>query len=157
DKNFLQPKKDSPLATQGAGTEDPGLPTYVGAVTPEGAEPWNWQWTWDAFMNKTLTVSRDGKHHARFNKISAALDRVLPGMTVRVLDSSVYAEQLNIVDATRHKGVTLEAVQGATIAMAPAAAQVLKIENVSGLTVKGFHLHSEKHAQDGVNRPQLSV
>jgi hypothetical protein len=46
-KNFLRPAKDSELAKGGAGGD---LPTYVGAVPPEGVEPWDWQKTWDARM-----------------------------------------------------------------------------------------------------------
>jgi hypothetical protein len=42
-ENFLRPKKDSPLATGGAGGD---LPKYVGAVPPKGAKPWNWEVTW---------------------------------------------------------------------------------------------------------------
>jgi serine/threonine-protein kinase len=45
---FLRPAKDSPLATDGAGKDDPTLPTYVGAVPPEGVKPWDWQKTWKA-------------------------------------------------------------------------------------------------------------
>ncbi len=43
--DFLRPAKDSPLAKAGAGGD---LPSYVGAVPPEGAEPWDWQKTWKA-------------------------------------------------------------------------------------------------------------
>jgi hypothetical protein len=46
--NFLQPAKDSLLATGGAGVKDSALPAYVGAVAPEGAEPWDWDRTWKA-------------------------------------------------------------------------------------------------------------
>jgi hypothetical protein len=42
--DFLRPPKDSPLAT--AGVDDPALPPYVGAVPPEGVEPWDWDRTW---------------------------------------------------------------------------------------------------------------
>jgi serine/threonine protein kinase len=46
--DFLRPLADSPLATEGAGKEDPSLPTYVGAVPPKGVEPWDWDKTWKA-------------------------------------------------------------------------------------------------------------
>jgi hypothetical protein len=46
--DFLRPDKDSPLATEGAGKDDPTLPRYVGAVPPEGAEAWDWDRTWPA-------------------------------------------------------------------------------------------------------------
>jgi len=47
--NFLRPAKDSPLAKAGAGRD---LPTYVGAVPPEGVQAWDWQKTWNARMRK---------------------------------------------------------------------------------------------------------
>jgi hypothetical protein len=46
--DFLRPAEDSPLATQGAGNEDPTLPKYVGALPPEGVEPWDWDKTWQS-------------------------------------------------------------------------------------------------------------
>jgi serine/threonine protein kinase len=45
---FLRPAKASPLASQGAGRADPALPAYIGAVPPEGAEPWDWTRSWPA-------------------------------------------------------------------------------------------------------------
>ena len=57
-KNFLRPAKDSPLATGGAGGD---LPTYVGAVPPEGVEPWDWQKTWNARIAKSSKESKTGK------------------------------------------------------------------------------------------------
>jgi hypothetical protein len=48
DPDFLRPPKDSPLARGGAGVTDPSLPAYVGAVPPEGVEPWDWDKTWSA-------------------------------------------------------------------------------------------------------------
>src|SRR5262249_46865694 len=47
-KEFLRPAKDPPLATNGAGSQDPDLPPYVGAVPPEGVAAWDWQKTWKA-------------------------------------------------------------------------------------------------------------
>jgi hypothetical protein len=46
--DFLRPAKNSPLATAGAGNEDPSLPRYVGALPPPGTEPWDWDRTWQA-------------------------------------------------------------------------------------------------------------
>jgi hypothetical protein len=43
--DFLRPAKDSPLATGGAGKDDPALPSYVGAVPPEGTAEWDWEKT----------------------------------------------------------------------------------------------------------------
>jgi hypothetical protein len=48
DPDFLRPPKGSPLAAGGAGVSDIPLPAYVGAVPPEGVEPWDWQKTWNA-------------------------------------------------------------------------------------------------------------
>ncbi len=46
--NFLRPARGSPLATEGAGKDDPTLPAYVGAVPPEGVAAWDWDKTWKA-------------------------------------------------------------------------------------------------------------
>jgi hypothetical protein len=43
--DFLRPASTSPLATQGAGSDDPHLPRYVGAVPPEGVALWDWEKT----------------------------------------------------------------------------------------------------------------
>jgi len=43
DPAYLRPAADSPLAKGGAGGD---LPSYVGAVPPEGVEPWKWEKTW---------------------------------------------------------------------------------------------------------------
>jgi hypothetical protein len=44
----IRPRKDSPVATQGAGTVDPSLPAYGGANPPDGVAPWDWDRTWRA-------------------------------------------------------------------------------------------------------------
>ncbi len=56
--NFLRPAKDSPLALGGAGGQKAAasasgapLPAYVGAVPPEGVEPWDWDKTWKAIVH----------------------------------------------------------------------------------------------------------
>jgi hypothetical protein len=46
---FLLPAKDSPMGKSGAGGD---LPTYVGAVPPQGVEPWDWSRTWKARTRK---------------------------------------------------------------------------------------------------------
>jgi hypothetical protein len=56
DPHFLQPAKDSPLATGGAGGD---LPAYVGAVPPEGVAPWDWDKTWKARVRKF--AQKEGK------------------------------------------------------------------------------------------------
>jgi hypothetical protein len=50
DADFLRPPKHSTLAEVGAGLSDKALPlpSYVGAVPPEGVEAWDWSVTWKA-------------------------------------------------------------------------------------------------------------
>jgi hypothetical protein len=50
--DFLRPDRDSPLATKGAGKDDSGLPSYVGAVPPGGVKPWDWERTWRSRQTK---------------------------------------------------------------------------------------------------------
>src|SRR5262249_3925837 len=86
DANFLRPPKGSPLGT--AGVNDAVLPPYVGAVPPEGVEPWDWDWAWDAHVRRLLTVSQMPAGGGRFRTIKAALDKAQPGMTIRILDDA---------------------------------------------------------------------
>jgi predicted Ser/Thr protein kinase len=46
---FFRPPKESKLAKAGAGKD---LPSYVGAVPPEGVTPWDWEKTWRAYVPK---------------------------------------------------------------------------------------------------------
>jgi hypothetical protein len=55
--HYLKPRSTSPLATGGAGGD---LPSYVGAVPPEGVEPWDWDKTWEA-RNLGQKASKTGK------------------------------------------------------------------------------------------------
>jgi hypothetical protein len=50
----LRPRKASPLATQGAGTQDGSLPHYIGALPPEDSPAWDWEKTWRARLRRTL-------------------------------------------------------------------------------------------------------
>ena len=59
DIDFLRPKKSSPLATRGAGGD---LPSYVGALPPEGVQRWDWEKTWKAQGRKSeQPASKSGK------------------------------------------------------------------------------------------------
>src|SRR5581483_5285963 len=113
---FLRPTKGSPLATGGAGNEDPTLPRYVGALPPEGEYPWDWDRTWrmppDAQL---LTVSKDEGDGGKYRTINDALKDARPWATVRVLDDGAYREQLLLNRAGALTGVTLEAVRGAVL------------------------------------------
>jgi hypothetical protein len=44
----VRPGKASRLGGSGAGRDDPKLPRYIGALPPEGVEPWDWDCTWRA-------------------------------------------------------------------------------------------------------------
>jgi hypothetical protein len=55
---FLRPGPGSALATGGAGNADPSLPRYVGALPPEGAEPWDWDRTWRARAKQTAEKTK---------------------------------------------------------------------------------------------------
>jgi hypothetical protein len=48
--DFFRPTQNSELAKGGAGGD---LPSYVGAVPPEGVKQWDWQKTWNARMRKS--------------------------------------------------------------------------------------------------------
>jgi serine/threonine protein kinase len=140
DPNFLRPPKDSPLATGGAGTSDISLPAYVGAVPPEGVEPWDWQKTWDIQCRRLLTVSKEPAAGGHFRTIQEALDKVQPEMTIRVLDDAVYAECLLIT--ARHSRVTLEAASHATLHKLPDKDVIAWIRGVPGFTLRGFRFTS---------------
>ena len=139
DRDFLRPAKNPRLAKEGAGGD---LPRYVGAVPPTGVEPWNRQWTWDAVVEKRLTVSKDLETGGRFRTIGAALEKVKPGQTIRVLDDAVYPEALKILRPATQSGIVLEAVNGATIAF-PKGNLGISISNVPRLTIRGFRLRHE--------------
>src|SRR5262249_29776774 len=90
--DFLRPGKDSPLATAGAGREDPSLPAYVGAVPPEGVAPWDWQRTWQVPPpGVLLTVSKKPEDGGTYRTINEALTKVKPWATIRILDDATYA------------------------------------------------------------------
>jgi serine/threonine protein kinase/nitrous oxidase accessory protein NosD len=136
--DFLRPLPDSPLATEGAGKEDPSLPTYVGAVPPKGMEPWDWDKTWKIVtIPNGLTVAKDGT--GQYTTISEALTAVRPRMTIRVLDDATYAEALSIDDRTKYEGVTLEGLKHAVIEL-PSTTEVLAIRDVPRFRLKGFRI-----------------
>jgi nitrous oxidase accessory protein NosD len=141
DANFLRPAKDSPLATAGAGKTDPSLPSYVGALPPEGVAPWDWQRTWLAPPpGKLLTVSKETKDGGQFRTINEALQKAQPWTTIRVLDDAAYAEQVILQDAARHTGVALEAPRKATIQLPPEATWGVQIKDVPHVRLRGFRL-----------------
>ncbi|MGI8979411.1 MAG: protein kinase domain-containing protein [Pirellulaceae bacterium] len=143
--DFLQPAKDSPLATAGAGGD---LPAYVGAVPPVGTKAWDWDQTWKALeaaakvvtIENGWTVAQDGT--GQYKTIGEALDKVSPGQTIRVLDNAVYKELLNINRPTSQAGITLEAPQDATLQF-PGSGFGIKITKVPRVTLRGFRFTHE--------------
>jgi hypothetical protein len=137
--DFLRPAKDSPLASAGAGKTDPSLPSYVGAVPPEGVAPWDWQRTWLAPPpGKLLTVSHDAKDGGPFRTINEALAKAGPWTTIRVLDAATYAERIVLDNPAQYTGVVLEAPKGATIELTDKSRVALSIKGVPHVRVHGF-------------------
>ena len=97
-----------------------------------------------------LTVSKEAKDGGQYRSINAALDQVKPGQTIRVLDDANYAETLYLTQPSRHAGITLEAVREATIPMTAGAESVVKIIDVPGVVLRGFHFRGE--GQPGARR-----
>jgi serine/threonine protein kinase len=90
-----------------------------------------------------LTVSQDEKGGGTFRSIGAALDKVKPGQTIRVLDDAVYREPIAINSSSQHAGITLEATRGATIETAAADRSLgILIQGVPDVTIRGFRLRS---------------
>ena len=89
-----------------------------------------------------LTVSKEARDHAKYSTIGAALDKVRAGQTIRVLDPGPYAEYLSIKRA-HHANITLEASRQAVLD-APGDGNVMEIEGVAGVTLRGFQLRRRK-------------
>jgi serine/threonine protein kinase len=155
--DYLRPDRKSPLATSGTGKEDPSLPSYVGALPPEGTEPWHWErarrMPKDAQL---LTVSKESSNGGKYRRINEALKDAQPWATIRVLDSGKYKEAIVLNDRKKHEGITLEAVKGATLHMAEGVRRLVTIEDVSQVRVTGFKC-SEKSAGFDSNRAFVLV
>src|SRR5262249_23663582 len=137
--DYLRPNADAPLATAGAGTTDPSLPRYVGALPPKGVEPWDWERTWRMPRDaKLLTVSKDPADRADFSTLGAALAAATPWTTIRVLDGATYAESLTLDQAARHEGICLQAVREATLLMPAAGPYAVGIRDVPHVRLEGF-------------------
>src|SRR5262249_50394397 len=141
--DYLRPDADSPLATGGAGTTDPSLPRYVGALPPTGVEPWDWERTWRMPRDaQLLTVSKDPADRADFSTLGAALAAAKPWTPIRVLDRATYTESLTLDQAARHEGICLRAVREATLLMPTDAAHAVAIRDVPHVRLQGFRVRS---------------
>jgi nitrous oxidase accessory protein NosD len=156
--DYLRPDADSPLATAGAGTADPSLPRYVGALPPRGVEPWDWERTWRMPRDaKLLTVSKDPADKADYETLGAALAAAKPWTTLRVLDRGTYVEALSIDQVAQQEGICLEAVQGATLAMPPGAPFAVRIRDVPHVRLEGFRLRNPTPNGGGGALPLVQV
>jgi serine/threonine protein kinase len=149
--DFLRPDPQSPLASAGAGKEDPSLPSYVGALPPEGTEAWDWDHTWRMPPGaQLLTVSREKAGGGEFRTLKEALAMAKPWATIRVLDEATYAEAVELRIRAQHEGITLEAPRRATLAF-PAPAQFgVVVLNVPHVTVRGFRIRIDRQPTFGV-------
>jgi hypothetical protein len=87
-----------------------------------------------------LTVARDGT--GQYTTINAALEHVRPGMTVQVLDRETYREQVVLTGRSAQAGITLEAPQGATLEPPRAGGNLVELEGVPRVTLRGFRLRA---------------
>lgn len=147
-EDFLRPAADSEMATAGAGKYDPTLPAYVGAVTPEGVNPWDWQQTWDGrHPQMVLTVSTKPEDGCEFRSIAAALAKVArPNMTIRVLDDATYDGGLQIT-RTLHEGLTIDSPRHATLIATANIPMVVLINNVPRVALRGIRIEALQRSQ----------
>jgi tRNA A-37 threonylcarbamoyl transferase component Bud32 len=91
----------------------------------------------------TVAQAGDADHRS----IAAALRAAGPGATIRILDAAVYKEALRIAEATRLRGLTIEAKQGASLESS-AAEPVVTVENTPGVVVRGLRIRTgeQQHA-----------
>jgi nitrous oxidase accessory protein NosD len=137
--DFLRPAKESPLATAGAGNEAPSLPRYVGALPPEGVEPWDWDRAWRMPKSaELLTVSKEPSGGGKHRTISEALKDPKPWATVRVLDAETYEEAIALTDRKKYEGLTLEAVKGATLLLPNDRHNLITITDVPHVRIAGL-------------------
>jgi serine/threonine-protein kinase len=136
---FVRPAKDSPLASKGAGQTDPRLPSYVGAVPPEGVSAWDWDRTWRMPKDaQLLTVSQDEKDGGQFRTINEALKAATPWATVRVLDDATYREDIVLSTPNAYAGIQLEAPRKAKLEGTGRVA--VTIHDVPQLSLRGFRI-----------------
>jgi serine/threonine protein kinase len=139
DPNFLRLPADSPASIGGSGKDDPSLPSYVGAIPPEGVPRWEWDRTWRMPRPaQLLTVSKDAKDRGKYRTINDALKDAKPWATIRVLDAGVYDETLILDNQEHHHGLTLDAPKGATLRIMPGRQRSLIIQGVPHVRVQGF-------------------
>jgi serine/threonine-protein kinase len=118
------PRNDSQAQNTGPDTKAPE-PTKPEVITIENG----------------LTVAKDGT--GQYSTIGAALGKVKPRQTIRVLDNAVYTETVRIDNRARMEGLTLESPRGATLMMPAGPTIGLLVFHVPGITVRGFRLRTD--------------
>jgi serine/threonine protein kinase len=103
---------------------------------------------------RVLTVSQKPADGGRFRTITEALDKVEPGMTIRVLDDAIYEEYLQINRRERYRGVILEAAGKASLRRLLENRQAVHIDGVPDFTLLGFRFES---VQDREPHCQVSI
>src|SRR5262249_36206877 len=119
------------------------LPSYVGALPPDGVEPWDWERTWRMPAGaKLLTVSQRPEKNGNYRTIGAALKDAIPWATLRIVDAATYEEAITLDDPKRFEGVSIEAVAGATLRLPPGASQGIALKDVPHVRVAGLHFRA---------------
>jgi Protein kinase domain/Right handed beta helix region len=114
-----------------------------------------------ALPANVLAVSQQPGDGGRFRTITDALAIVQPGMTIRVMDSAVYEEQLDF-RGPQYKEVVLEAAPGKRpILRLPHDAVVgrefcMRMVNVRKLTVRGFRVDAAGNKRTFVDLIMIS-
>ncbi|MFQ5733354.1 MAG: protein kinase [Planctomycetaceae bacterium] len=126
------PEKSNPGKTNDGGVPGNGKPAQK--LQRPKPDPW------------VLTVAKDGS--GQFKTITAALDKVKPGMTIHLRDDAEYEEQL--VLTSRHSGVTIVADRGATLVDKTAKSIAIRVTNVEDLTIRGLRIALKSQRQTGV-------
>ncbi len=85
-----------------------------------------------------ITVAQDGT--GEYRTIGEALEKIQPGMILRILDAATYAESLVIKDDKRHRGIVVESPKRATLAPNGDGTPLLTIQGVAKVQVKGLRL-----------------
>jgi hypothetical protein len=87
-----------------------------------------------------VTVSRTGP--AQFRDLREALARVGPGATIRILDAATYTGPLVLNDPERLRGLTLEALAGATVACPDSDKPVVSLAAGLDVTLRGLNIRA---------------
>jgi hypothetical protein len=94
----------------------------------------------------TVAKGNDGQFHS----LREALARAQAGATIRVLDDATYRGLLQLHDAERLAGVTIESPRHATLEEPASREPVLSIAGVENLVVRGLRIRAQE-GQHGIS------